>query len=387
MNRQRIHILLIEDSPTDAQLIRDLLAEAMRISLSQIQFQLTQASRLEEGLEQIRRQIFDIILLDLSLPDSFGLGTFERVSSIATTTPIVLLTGIDDELLALDAVQQGAQDYLVKSDVTSSALLSRAIRYAIERHRLVTELSQKASELEVRNAALDAFSHTMAHQIRGPLSQIIGFTEYAESTFSDELTEDLRHILQRILQSGLKMNNMLSEILLLASVRSLSDVELFPLEMSRIVAEVRKRLRLQIDKYQAELIVPTSWPTALGHASWVEEVWVNYITNGLKYGGNPPKLKLGGKRTNNMIHFWVQDNGQGIAPDDKSRLFKPHSRLYEHRVKGEGLGLSIVLRIIHRLGGEVGVESKVNEGSIFWFSLPAASEEEAAELQGTQTSK
>ena len=387
MNRQRIHILLIEDNPADAQLIRDLLAGAMRNSLSQIQFQLTQASRLEEGLKQIRRQIFDIILLDLSLPDSFGLGTFERVSSIATTTPIVLLTGIDDELLALDAVQQGAQDYLVKSDVTSSALLSRAIRYAIERHRLVTELSQKASELEVRNAALDAFSHTMAHQIRGPLSQIIGFTEYAESTFSDELTEDLRHILQRILQSGLKMNNMLSEILLLASVRSLSDVELFPLEMSRIVAEVRKRLRLQIDKYQAELIVPTSWPTALGHASWVEEVWVNYITNGLKYGGNPPKLKLGGKRTNNMIHFWVQDNGQGIAPDDKSRLFKPHSRLYEHRVKGEGLGLSIVLRIIHRLGGEVGVESKVNEGSIFWFSLPAASEEEAAELQGTQTSK
>jgi signal transduction histidine kinase len=261
------------------------------------------------------------------------------------------------------------------------------MRYAIERHRLVTELSQKASELEVRNAALDAFSHTMAHQIRGPLSQIIGYTEYAESTFSDEMSEDLHHILQRILQSGLKMNNMLSEILLLASVRSLSDVELFPLEMSRIVAEVRKRLRLQIDKYQAELVVPTSWPTALGHASWVEEVWVNYITNGLKYGGNPPKLKLGGKRTNNMIHFWVQDNGQGITPDDKSRLFKPHSRLYEHRVKGEGLGLSIVLRIIHRLGGEVGVESKVNEGSIFWFSLPAASDEEAAELQGTQTSK
>ncbi len=387
MNRQRIHILLIEDSPTDAQLIRDLLAEAMRNGLSQIQFQLTQASSLEEGLEQIRRQIFDIILLDLSLPDSFGLGTFERVSSIATTTPIVLLTGIDDELLALDAVQQGAQDYLVKADVTSSALLSRAMRYAIERHRLVTELSQKASELEFRNAALDAFSHTMAHQIRGPLSQIIGYTEYAESTFSDEMSEDLHHILQRILQSGLKMNNMLSEILLLASVRSLSDVELFPLEMGRIVAEVRKRLRLQIDKYQAELIVPTSWPIALGYASWVEEVWVNYITNGLKYGGNPPKLKLGGKRTNNMIHFWVQDNGQGISPEDKSRLFKPHSRLYEHRVKGEGLGLSIVLRIIHRLGGEVGVESKVNEGSIFWFSLPAASDEEAVELQGAQTSK
>lgn len=385
MNGQRIHILLIEDSSTDAQLIRDLLAEAMRSSLSQTQFQLTHARRLEEGIEQISRQIFDIILLDLALPDSFGLGTFGRILAIAPHVPIVLLTGIDDELLALEAVQQGAQDYLVKADVASSALLSRAIRYAIERHRLVAELSQKASELEVRNAALDAFSHTMAHQIRGPLSQVIGYTEYAQTTLGDNLTEDLRHILNRILQSGLKMNNMLSEILLLASVRSQSDVELFPLEMGRIVAEVRKRLRLQIDRYQAEILLPTTWPVALGHGPWVEEVWVNYITNGLKYGGNPPKLKLGSRRTSDMIHFWVQDNGAGIASEDKSRLFKPHSRLYEPRVKGEGLGLSIVLRIIHRLGGSVGVESKVNEGSIFWFTLPAASDEQAAQLLDLQS--
>jgi signal transduction histidine kinase len=387
MNSQRIHILLIEDNPADAQLIRDLLAEAMRNNPNETQFQLTHARRLEEGIEQIQWQIFDIILLDLSLPDSFGLGTFDRVSNAAANLPIVLLTGINDELLALDAVQQGAQDYLVKADVTSSVLLSRAIRYAIERHHLVAELSKKATELELRNAALDAFSHTLAHQIRGPLSQVIGYTEYAESTFNDEMSEDLRQILKRVLQSGLKMNNMLSEILLLASVRNQSDVELFPLEMGRIVGEVRKRLRLQISKYQAELSLPAAWPVALGHAPWVEEVWVNYISNGLKYGGNPPRLKLGGKRTNNMIHFWVQDNGPGIAPEDKNRLFKPHSRLYETRVKGEGLGLSIVLRIIHLLGGEVGVESKVKEGSIFWFTLPAASDEEAAQIKSSQTAK
>jgi signal transduction histidine kinase len=355
----------------------------MRGSLSQAKFQLTHARRLEEGIEKIQQQIYDIILLDLSLPDSFGLGTFDRIAAVASHIPIVLLTGIDDELLAVDAMQQGAQDYLVKADVTSSALLSRAIRYAIERHRLVAELSQKANELEVRNAALDAFSHTMAHQIRGPLSQVIGYAEYAQTTYADDLDEDLNHILGRILQSSLKMNNMLSEILLLASVRSQSDVDLFPLEMKRIVSEVRKRLRLQIEEYQGELHVPTSWPIAIGHAPWIEEVWVNYITNGLKYGGSPPKLKLGAKQTaDNMIHFWVQDNGPGIAPEDKNRLFKPHSRLHEPRVKGEGLGLSIVLRIVQRLGGNVGVESRVNEGSIFWFTLPAASDEEAAQLRG-----
>ena len=377
MNDPRIHILLIEDDPMDAQLIRDLLTDAMKNRRNPTHFQLTHARRLEEGIEQIHQKTFDIILLDLSLPGSFGLGTFERIADVATNTPIVLLTGLDDELVALDAMQQGAQDYLIKRDVTSSALLSRAIRYAIERHRLVAELSQKANELEARNAALDAFSHTLAHQIRGPLSQVIGYAEYAESTYREDMEEDVHHIFTRILQSGLKMNNMISEIMLLASVRNLSDVELFPLDMNRIVSEVRKRLRLQINDYQGELQIPNSWPTAIGHAPWLEEVWVNYITNALKYGGTPPKLKLDAKQEGDMIRFWVEDNGPGIPPESKSRLFKPHSRLHEPRVKGEGLGLSIVLRIVHRLGGNVGVDSEPGQGSVFWFMLPAAPPEKA----------
>jgi signal transduction histidine kinase len=189
------------------------------------------------------------------------------------------------------------------------------------------------------------------------------------------MAEPVQRIFNRILQSGLKMNNMISEILLLASVRSQSEVELFPLDMARVVSEVRKRLRLQLEEYQAELQVPASWPVAIGHAPWLEEVWVNYITNGLKYGGSPPKLKLGARQEGDIVRFWVEDNGAGIQPEDKSRLFKPHSRLHEPRVKGEGLGLSIVLRIVHRLGGNVGVESQVGQGSLFWFTLPAASPE------------
>lgn len=381
MNNSRIHILLIEDNPMDAQLIRDLLADAMQNQRNPTHFQLNHVRRLEDGLQKIRQQIFDIIILDLSLPDSFGLGTFSRVADVAPNTPIVLLTGIDDELLALDAMQQGAQDYLVKNDVNSSAFLSRAIRYAIERHRLVSELSHKASELEARNAALDAFSHTMAHQIRGPLSQVIGYAEYAQNTYGQEMEEDIRHIFNRILQSGLKMNNMISEILLLASVRSQTDVELFPLDMKRIVSEVRKRLRLQIEEYEAELHTPASWPVAKGHAPWLEEVWVNYISNALKYGGTPPKLKLGARQESDVIRFWVEDNGPGINPEDKSRLFKTHSRLHEPRVRGEGLGLSIVLRIVQRLGGNVGVESQLGRGSVFWFTLPTASLEEAAKIK------
>jgi signal transduction histidine kinase len=383
MSKNQIRILLIEDNVADAQLIRDFLSDAISNGNSTTRFHLTHARRLEDGFAYIDTGIFDVILLDLSLPDSFGLGTFERLLARVPKTPIIVLTGLNDELLAMDAMQQGAQDYLVKQDVTSSALLVRAIRYAIERQRLVSELAQKANELEMRNSALDAFAHTMAHQIRGPLSQVIGYAEFAEATFGDKLQDDVVTILHRILHSGLKMNNMLSELLLLASVRSQSEVELLPLNMARIVAEVRKRLRLQLDSSQAEINLPPNWPIAAGHGPWIEEVWVNYLTNGLKYGGNPPKLKLGAdKPKDGMIRFWVHDNGRGIAPDDQSRLFKPHTRLQDKRVRGEGLGLSIVRRIVSRLGGDVGVTSELGNGSTYWFTLPVASQESISTHMG-----
>ncbi len=107
----------------------------------------------------------------------------------------------------------------------------------------------------------------------------------------------------------------------------------------------------------------------------MEEVWVNYISNGCKYGGQPPRLELGWDRPEgeSAVRFWVHDNGDGISPDDQPRLFVPFTRLDHVHVKGYGLGLSIVRRIVEKLGGQVGVESEgvPGRGSLFYFTLPA----------------
>lgn len=279
------------------------------------------------------------------------------------------------------AIRQGAQDFLARPLVTPP-LLERAINLALARQQMggdtahyrqqVENMREKAAELEVRNIALDEFAHTMAHQVQGLLGQMVGYASYLEMQYGRALDEEFATVISRIVQSGHKMNNVISELLLLASIRG-SDVILEPLNMQRVVAEAFKRLRYQIEQSQVEIRLPDSWPVALGHGPWIEEAWVNYMSNGIKYGGERPCLELGSNPLpNGMIRFWVKDNGIGIPEIDQELLFKPHTRLGPKQVRGEGLGLSIVRRVVAKCGGKVGVESHVGYGSLFWFSLPLA---------------
>jgi len=186
--------------------------------------------------------------------------------------------------------------------------------------------------------------------------------------------EDHRMAATEIVRTAQKMNSIIHELLLLSEVRK-AEVELEPLYMASIVSETLQRLAYVIEANQGQVVVPdeAAWPLAMGYAAWVEEVWVNYISNALKYGGTPsaaPRVELGADtQVDGTVRFWVRDNGTGIAPEDQARLFTPFTRLDQARAGGHGLGLSIVRRIVEKLGGQVGVESQVGEGSTFSFTL------------------
>ena len=166
----------------------------------------------------------------------------------------------------------------------------------------------------------------------------------------------------------------MDELLILASVRS-TEVENQPLTMVEIVEEAQYRLVDLIQETQAQINLPKSWPVALGYGPWVEEVWENYLSNALKYGGTPPVLTLGATETDEgMVRFWVRDQGPGLSVAQQEQLFTPFTKLNQVRLTGHGLGLSIVRRIMDKLKGDVGVESTPGEGSLFWFSLPKAGE-------------
>jgi PAS domain S-box-containing protein len=162
-------VLLIEDNPGDARLIKEMLRDARGNS-----FHLEHTDNLTLGLERLQKGGIDVVLLDLALPDSRGIDTFTRLHAKATDLPVILLTGLDDEVIAVQAIKEGAQDYLVKGQI-DSILLERAIRYAMERHRILEELktaNQKILEHEKLSVLVETAGAT-AHELNQPLSVII----------------------------------------------------------------------------------------------------------------------------------------------------------------------------------------------------------------------
>jgi signal transduction histidine kinase len=173
------------------------------------------------------------------------------------------------------------------------------------------------------------------------------------------------------------MSSIIAELLLLAGVRTM-EAEPEPLDMASIVDEAQQRLVDMIEEHRAEILLPDVWPVAWGHAPWIEEAWVIYLSNALRYGGRPPRVELGASvQADGMVRFWVRDNGLGLTPEEQDRLFAPFTKLDQTRAEGHGLGLSIVRRIIEKLGGQVGVESDglPGQGSVFTFTLPGAGQE------------
>jgi signal transduction histidine kinase/DNA-binding response OmpR family regulator len=244
---------------------------------------------------------------------------------------------------------------------------------AIENARLMKSVSHQRDMLEAQNQALDAFAHSVAHDLKNPLTLIVGFADMLRDDMSAIPGEVVKQSLDTIVEYGIKMSNIVDALLLLATVGAGNEMETEPIDMVAIATAVLRRMEHTIREYQAEVTMPKEWPVAQGYGPWLEEVWYNYLSNAVKYGGRPPRIELGFDRCDNgFVRFWVKDNGIGAVLEHPKSLFTPQARgKRERNQTGHGLGLSIVARIIERLGGEVGAESRLHEGSTFYFTLPA----------------
>ncbi|MBN1487040.1 MAG: PAS domain-containing protein [Anaerolineae bacterium] len=257
--------------------------------------------------------------------------------------------------------------YNSQGDLVGLVGVSRDIT---DRKHMEEDLRQRTLELESRNQDLDAFSRTVAHDLKAPLSPIVGYAELISMEYGTLLSQDSLEDLNIIIQSGHKMGSIIDELLLLAGLRDMKPPQR-PINMAAVLSDVLQHLNYIYEGTPREIKVPETWPVAWGYAPWIEEVWMNYLTNAIKYGGQPPKIVLGASNDDNgMIRFWIKDNGPGLKPEEQAQLFNSFARLETTRAKGHGLGLSIVKRIIEKLGGEVGIESIIGEGSTFFFTLP-----------------
>ncbi len=242
-----------------------------------------------------------------------------------------------------------------------------------ERKQVEARLRQSNADLQARNTELDAFAHTVAHDIKNPLHILTGYAELLSLRQSPLSPTETLKALQAIQKNIQKINSITDSLMLLAEVRQ-KPVTKQALSMAEIVAEAMQRTAHLRDG-QVELRLPAEWPTALGYAPWVEQVWVNYLSNALKHVTRPGCVELGAAlEASGFVRFWIRDDGPGIAPEEQVELFTAFYRTSHTRRGGHGLGLSIVKRIVEQLGGEVSVTSSgvPGEGSTFGFTLPAA---------------
>jgi two-component system sensor histidine kinase/response regulator len=355
-------IVIVDDTPENLRLLAQILSEQG--------YRVRSAPNGERALATVQKERPDLILLDIVMPDMDGYEVCRQLKAdpARRDIPVIFISALNEIFDKVTAFSIGAVDFITKPFQVEEVLARVRTHLALEDMR--QRLHEQNQLLQEQNYELEAFAHTVAHDLKNPLSVMGGALQLIR--LDSVLPEKTQATLDLALNSAHKMDSIIHELLLLASVRR-EEVEVAALDMGAVVDQALSRLYDMINKSGAEIVLPDSWPVACGYAPWIEEVWANYLSNGIKYGGKPPYLELGATtQPDGCITFWVRDNGRGLEPEAQAKLFTEFTRLDTLRAQGHGLGLSIVRRILEKLGGQFGVESAPGQGSVFYFTLPAA---------------
>lgn len=377
-----VKILLIEDNLAEARLLQEFLKQ----SPSQ-EFSLVHVQRLRDAFHELSEKKYDVILLDLTLPDSQGLSSLPLLMSQAPSTPIVVLTNINDEELAIEAVRQGAQDYLVKRQVKPDVLV-RSVQYAIARKQVLEELrtvnQTLESTVEERTAELEKaqelyqfkteFVSMLSHDIRNPLNTILLAAGLLQNN-DEKLTKEkkLNHL--KMIRSAIKnMAQLLDEVSFIGKADSGKlQCQLYPLDLEGFCHQILEDTHLTaLEKHiTIEFIHQGDFSSTLWDENLLRHILGNLLTNAIKYSHSGNKVKFELTRQENTATFKIQDWGIGISEQDQTQLFIPFHRGENVRsIAGTGMGLAIVKKCVEAHGGEITFESQIDVGTTFTVILP-----------------
>jgi signal transduction histidine kinase len=373
MESKQTSVLLVEDNPGDARLIQAMLADS-----GNGDFLVQEASRLSTGLERLASQDFDVLLLDLSLPDSQGLETLSKAVACGRKLPIIVLTGLEDEDTAVRALREGAQDYLLKGQ-TDASLLTRCMRYAAERFRLrnALELSHE-KQLKMRDELL---SH-VSHELRTPLTAFHQFTDLLLDEIAGPINAEQKQYLVLALNSAKQLGKMIDQILTVSRAESGKlPLSPRPVSMSELIAGAMSIVRRAAAEKQVTLTadIEDSLPAVSADPDRIRQVLLNLIENGVKYtraGGQVRATARISETESDSIEVAISDDGYGIETSHLNAVFE---RFYqapgpvETSRKGLGLGLYIAKELVAAHGGRMWLQSTVGAGTTFFFSIPVFS--------------
>jgi signal transduction histidine kinase len=370
MNEKPLQVLLVEDSAGDVRLLREMFRREKPDS-----FELTHLVRLSEAEIRLAKGGVDIVLLDLGLPDGNGLDTVRRAHAAAPGVPLIVLTGLEDEALAAEAMTEGAQDYMIKGQIESRAL-PRALRHAIERHRLQTE-----ADLFRKHQAQfkEEFLSHVSHELRSPLSAIRQFVTILLDQLAGELNLEQRQYLEIVLRNVKQLQSMIDDLF------EVSGIQTGKLRVALQLTSASYAIGYAVDTLQGAATakhitlscdIESPLPSIFADPTRVRQILIILVDNAIKFTPTNGAVKVRArvhKEYPRHLIVEVSDSGPGISPDMTERIFERLAQAPDPGVagrKGLGLGLFICKELVMQQEGQIRATCAPGQGAVFTVTLP-----------------
>lgn len=352
---------------------------SLRVVLKDLDIELIEATNGNDALKATLHHNFALALLDIQMPgmDGYELAGILREEEKTAHMPFIFISAVyTDNLNVFKGYEKGAFSFITKP--FQPEILINKVKFFVDKHqqeialiKLNLDLVDKNKELEMMNKELEAFSYSVSHDLRAPLRSINGYSEILKEDYSEKLDEEGRRMLSTIIESALKMNNLIDSLLDL-SRHGRKELTRSLIDMNALVKKVQEDINAQQFKnvnWKINELVPVK-----GDHQLLRQVLLNLISNAVKYSSKKenPEIEIGCQTANKEIIYYVKDNGVGFNMEYKNKLFGVFQRLHSEKdFEGTGIGLAIVQRIIVRHGGHVWAEGEPDKGATFYFSLPA----------------
>jgi len=331
---------------------------------------------LSKGLEYPSMDDMDIVLLDLSLPDSQGLETFTKLHERIPSVPIVVLSGVASRMIAIMAVKEGAQDYLVKGQINGE-LLVRSIHYSIERKKTERKIEQQNIKLKKLDNIKSQVLNVTSHELRTPISAMKGYLQMLLKQSFGELNEEQKKSVEIILRNANRLDHLIQDILDVSRLES-GTMKFIPekTDVNKMVEEIAETMKTPAEPkhIKVDAIADVNVSDLLIDEDRIKQVIVNLVNNAIKFSPKESDIHIRTKKKDDdTILFEVQDFGRGIPKDKQDAIFETFYQVdssTDVKFGGAGLGLSISRGIVLAHGGEIWVESEEKKGSTFTFTLP-----------------
>jgi signal transduction histidine kinase len=359
---RKITILLVEDNPADQEIVKEVL-EGTKL----FHYDLQTCHRISEAERYINQQGPDVVLLDLSLPDSSGLRSLEKLQEIDISIPVIILTGLEDPDAGLESINKGAEDYLAKDEITTGHLLAKTISFALERNKLKRELFQAVNHLQKYNEKLKDYSYVITHDLKSPLTNLRSLVDLYHVRADDKTYQE--RVMHKIGASVDRLENMIRSFSTVFLAEMDLEKEPEAIDITRAVNDVQEQL--------AELVrtTDTRFTTDFSEASTVtfvpvlfQSILQNLITNSIKYRDEqrPPRIEISTEEDENYVIMHFKDNGIGIDLErHQQRLFKLFNRFNSSKAEGTGVGLYMIKSILDASDGRIDIDSTPGKGTHF----------------------